>query len=119
MAPVRAQDLKARHFPNEYDGDKGRLIVVVQKGMVRSDRPDSHPNRGGIGAYGVQLSPDEAIAIGVMQINGNTREENLQLPAVQNLLAGSRMAVLGFELIALGTAFQVAATFRKTNEAET
>jgi hypothetical protein len=59
------------------------------------------------GTYGVWLSPDEAIERGVSRWSGGTRDEQLKLPPVQNLLEQSHFAVTGFLLIAVGTAFQI------------
>ena len=59
------------------------------------------------GTYGVWLSPDEAIERGVSRWSGGTRDEQLKLPPVQNLLEQSHFAVAGFFLIAVGTAFQI------------
>jgi hypothetical protein len=38
----------------------------------------------GCGTYGVWLSPDEAIERGVSRWSGGTRDQQLQLPPVQN-----------------------------------
>jgi len=61
----------------------------------------------GCGTYGVWLSPDEAIERGVSRWSGGTRDEQLKLPPVHNLLEQSHFAVTGFLLIAVGTAFQI------------
>jgi hypothetical protein len=61
----------------------------------------------GFGTYGVWLSPDQAIERGVSRWSGGTREEQLRLPPVQNLLEQSYFAVGGFLLIAVGTAVQI------------
>jgi hypothetical protein len=53
------------------------------------------------------LSPDEAVELGASRWSGGTREEQLQLPAVQNLLQQSRFAVAGFILIGLGTLLRI------------
>ena len=60
-----------------------------------------------LGAWGVSLTPKQAIAIGVSRFNGENDEENLKLPAVQSLLSQSRMAEWGFYIIAIGTLFQI------------
>lgn len=57
-------------------------------------------------ARSIILTEDDAIAIGVARYGG-TREENLRLPAVQNLLSQSKAAQVGMWLIALGTALQI------------
>jgi hypothetical protein len=61
----------------------------------------------GSGTYGVWLSPDQAIERGVSRFAGDTREQLLQLPAVQNLLEQSDFALCGFFLIGVGTALQI------------
>jgi hypothetical protein len=61
----------------------------------------------GSATYGVWLSPDEAVERGASRWSGGTREQQLQLPAVQNLLQQSRFAVAGFVLIGLGTLLQI------------
>ena len=66
-----------------------------------------------LGVVGVRVSPEQAIEIGVMRINGDNAEENLRLPAVQNLIHQSQMAQDGFVLIALGTLLQIVAAVRK------
>jgi hypothetical protein len=65
----------------------------------------------GIGTYGVWLTQDEAIEIGVSRYGG-TREQNLTLPAVKSLLRQSRCAVGGFALIGVGTILQIIAALR-------
>jgi len=65
----------------------------------------------GCGTFGVWLSPDEAIERGVSRWSGGTRDQQLQLPPVQNLLQQSRFAVAGFSLIGVGTAFQIFGVF--------
>jgi hypothetical protein len=59
------------------------------------------------GTYGVWLSPDQAIERGVSRWSGGPPEQQLELPAVQNLLKQARFAVAGFMLIAVRTAFQI------------
>jgi hypothetical protein len=61
----------------------------------------------GLGFYGVWVSLDQAVEIGVTRLAGVTREENLELPAVQNLLQQSRWAMWGFLLIGFGTLLQI------------
>ena len=43
------------------------------------------------GTYGVWLSPNEAIERGVSRLSGDVREQNLELPAVQNFLQESQL----------------------------
>jgi len=58
-------------------------------------------------ASAVILKEDDAITIGVARYSGETREDNLKLPAVQNLLRSSKGAQWGFLLIAGGTVLQI------------
>jgi len=58
-------------------------------------------------ARAVFLREDDAIHIGLARFASDSREENLQLPAVQNLLASSRGAQRGLWLIVAGTLFQI------------
>jgi hypothetical protein len=58
-------------------------------------------------AKGVFVTPHQAVQIGVMRINGDTEQQNLQLPAVRNLISQSRYAFWGLVGIALGTALQI------------
>jgi len=60
-----------------------------------------------ITARAVILKKAEAIHIGVPRWTGETDEENLQMPMVQNLLASSRGARRGLLFIAGGTALQI------------
>ena len=61
----------------------------------------------GRAATSVILKEDDALAIGVARFSSEHREENLKLPAVQNLLKASRGAQQGFWLIVAGTALQI------------
>jgi hypothetical protein len=69
---------------------------------------------GAIGAWGVWLTPHEAVEIGVSRWNGDIEEQNLQLPGVQNLLRESRTAAIGFVTICVGTGLQILGTLKKT-----
>ncbi|WP_415234088.1 hypothetical protein [Pseudorhodobacter sp.] len=60
-----------------------------------------------ITARAVILKKADAISIGLPPWAGETDEENLQLPMVQNLLASSRGARRGLLFIAGGTALQI------------
>ena len=60
----------------------------------------------GVTARAVILREDDAINIGVSRFAGSTREENLRLPMVQNLLWSSRAAMWGLIMVAGGTALQ-------------
>lgn len=57
-------------------------------------------------ARSVILSEDQALDIGVASYVSGQREEDLQLPSVQNLLQASRGARRGLFMIALGTFMQ-------------
>lgn len=61
----------------------------------------------GIAANAVILREDDAIAVGVCRWSGETREEDLALPMVQNLLKASRSAMWGLILVAAGTSLQI------------
>jgi hypothetical protein len=61
----------------------------------------------GRAAMSVILKEDDAITVGVARWASEKREENLKLPAVQNLLQASRGAQQGFWLIVVGTALQI------------
>jgi hypothetical protein len=63
------------------------------------------------GTYGVWVSDDQAIERGVSRWSGGTREDELRLPAVQNLISQSHYAMLGFVLIGAGTLLQIWAIF--------
>ncbi len=58
-------------------------------------------------ARAVFLREEDAIRIGQARFGSDSSEENLRLPAVQNLLASSRGAQRGLRLIAAGTLFQM------------
>ena len=65
----------------------------------------------GFGTYGVWVSEDEAIERGVTRWSGGTREDQVKLPAVQNLINQSHFAMLGFVLIGAGTLLQISGVF--------
>jgi hypothetical protein len=50
----------------------------------------------GCGFYGTWVSKDQAVEIGVMRLSGETKEENLQLPAVKNLLSQAEFSKYRF-----------------------
>jgi len=58
-------------------------------------------------AKSVVLSEDDAIHIGVARYASESREENLALPAVQNLLQASRGARIGLWIVLAGTVLQL------------
>lgn len=59
-------------------------------------------------ARSVILSENDAITIGLARFGGETREQNLRLPAVQNLLNASKGARWGLYIIVAGSALQLA-----------
>ena len=62
-----------------------------------------------VAASGLIVSERQAINLGVGRWAGETDEENLKLPAVQNLLKQRRNAIIGLSLITLGFALQLTA----------
>jgi hypothetical protein len=62
-----------------------------------------------IAARAVRLSEAQAIHIGVGRWVSDNAQENLKLPAVQNLLRQSRAASRGLQCVVAGTAFQALA----------
>ena len=67
------------------------------------------------GAHGTYLSRHDAIEVGVTRFAGQTEAQNLQLPAVRNLLRQSRFAQWGFILIAIGTGLQLVCVWIPSN----
>jgi len=61
------------------------------------------------GLKAVRVTHEQAIEIGVSRFNGDSPQENLQLPAVQNLLWQSTWAQRGFGAICIGTVLQIVA----------
>lgn len=51
------------------------------------------------------LSKDKALLIGQARLSGTTDEENLKLPAVQELLRRSRNSSAGLVFVIVGTIF--------------
>jgi hypothetical protein len=71
------------------------------------------------GFYGVWVDKDQAIEIGEARLSYDTREQDIQLPSVQNLLRQSHLAMIGFAFIGAGTLLQgiaVVLTARRTVE---
>lgn len=60
-----------------------------------------------VAARSAILTKETAVEIGVSRWTGETMEENLELPAVRNLLVASRTAQIGLWLVATGTALQL------------
>jgi hypothetical protein len=65
----------------------------------------------GIGAWGMVLSPKQAVEIAATRWMGSTFEENLKFPGPQNLLWQSKLTAVGFGVIAVGTAAQIIGTW--------
>lgn len=57
--------------------------------------------------YGLVITKKEALKLGVTRWAGQTDEENLKLPQVQDRLRQSRNAVIGMVLLVLGFIFQI------------
>ena len=62
-------------------------------------------------AAGLVMGKERAVELGVMRLSGETVEENLALPAVQDRLRQSKRTVLGLCLIALGFVLQAVAAW--------
>jgi hypothetical protein len=62
-------------------------------------------------AWGLLIDEDEALELGQARISGDTREENLELPAVRDRLRQSRNAKWGLAFLVLGFALQIAASW--------
>jgi hypothetical protein len=71
----------------------------------------------GFGFFGVWVSEDQALAIGLGGPGGENRERDLQHPTVQNLLRQSSLAMAGFGLIVVGTALQIAGVLMSPHHA--
>jgi hypothetical protein len=63
-----------------------------------------------IAARAIIITPSQAIEIGVSRIAADKMEDNIDLPAVQNLLKQSRAAAVGLALVAFGTLLQITGT---------
>ncbi len=64
---------------------------------------------------GLFISEEDAVKLGVSRISGDTLDENLQLPAVQDRLKQSRRAVLGLVFLVLGFLFQALGSWVSAN----
>jgi len=62
----------------------------------------------GLGFWGVWVDEDQAFEIGQARLSGDNRQQDLQLPSVQNLIRQSRFAMAGFVLIGFDTVLQIA-----------
>lgn len=56
------------------------------------------------------MSEDEALRLGQMRVSGETREQNLTLPAVQELLKRSKNSKRGLSFVLLGAVFLILAS---------
>jgi hypothetical protein len=67
---------------------------------------------GGIGWYGLRVSPQQAAELAVSPVgDAENPMNNLTLPMARNLLAQNRSASWAFAVIAVGTLLQIAALF--------
>jgi hypothetical protein len=62
-------------------------------------------------SLGLVLSKAKAIELGVWRLSGDTDEENLRLPAVQDRLRQSRNAEIGLAFLVLGFGLQIVAAW--------
>jgi hypothetical protein len=62
-------------------------------------------------AWGLFLSRDKAIELGVSRFAGDTTEEQLQLPAVKDRLRQSRNAQIGMLFLITGFVLQIIASW--------
>lgn len=62
-------------------------------------------------SYGLLISRQRAIELGVSRLSGDTDEENLQLPAVKDRRAQSRNAAIGLAFLVTGFALQIVASW--------
>jgi hypothetical protein len=63
-------------------------------------------------SYGLIISEDDALKLGLgPRLVGDTREENLRFPTVQDRLRQSRNATLGLVLLVIGFGLQIVAAW--------
>jgi hypothetical protein len=62
-------------------------------------------------AFGLVVTDERAVELGGSALSGDTLDENLMLPAVQDRLKQSRRTVLGLALIAVGFLLQAVAAW--------
>jgi hypothetical protein len=62
-------------------------------------------------AWGLFIGEDEALELGEARWSGDTREENLRLPAVRDRLRQSHRAKLGLLILAVGFVLQIVANW--------
>ena len=67
----------------------------------------------GLTAKAIMLSDDEALQIGSARYASGDREEDLELPMVQNLITAAKHARLGLGIVAAGTVIQMIAIIAK------
>lgn len=58
-------------------------------------------------AYGLIISKREAMNLGLSKFGGETDEQNLKLPQVQDRIKQSRNAIFGLIFLVLGFSFQI------------
>jgi Flp pilus assembly protein TadB len=103
-------DRKLRNIEAQPDnpGERPRRlsfgVMLVLFGLVVT------ASGAGVAANAVIVTPREAVSIGVMRIPGNNIKEDLQLPAVKNLMLQSQSARAGLWIVAAGTFFQILGT---------
>jgi hypothetical protein len=61
--------------------------------------------------YGLLISRERAVELGVSRLSGETVEENLRLPAVADRLRQSRNAAIGLGFLLVGFALQIVAAW--------
>lgn len=60
-------------------------------------------------AYGLIISKEEAIKLGVSRVSGDTDKQNLELPQVKDRLKQSRNAKMGVVFLTIGFLVQLVA----------
>lgn len=62
-------------------------------------------------SYGLLISKEQAVKLGVSRVAGETLESNLQLPAVADRLRQSRNAAIGLAFLVFGFGLQIVAAW--------
>jgi hypothetical protein len=62
-------------------------------------------------AWGLFIGEDEALKLGQARFSGDTRVENLKLPAVRDRLRQSRRAKVGLAILVVGFVLQIVASW--------
>ena len=71
-----------------------------------------------LGFWGVWVTEDQALEIGQARLSGDNREQDLQLPSVQNLISQSRFAMAGFVFIFIGTGLQIVGAWPRARKGQ-